>query len=248
MTAENAAMLTPGAGRLRALIIDHERSLTGLIASHLKREEFVVHVSHDGQDALEAARINDPDIVVLDLARRGLEGLEICRQLRTFSTAHVVMVIARDAGLDTVIGLSGGADDYIAEPFSPRELVTRIRAALRRPRAIELASGVGPGAAKPRRFGALHIDVTRRRVLLDRSEISLTRTEFELLAALSSRPGVAFTRRQLLEAVWGQSGTASTDAVDTHIGHLRRKLGETPDQPNFVRTVRGIGYRMDRAR
>jgi DNA-binding response OmpR family regulator len=244
MTVEHVAALTPGAGRLRALIIDHERSLTGLIASHLTREEFVVQVCYDRADALRAAGINDPDIVVLDMARRSHEGLETFRQLRQFSTAHVVMVLGRNTGRDEVIGLSGGADDYIAEPFSPRELVTRIRATLRRPRTC----GDRPREAQPRTFGALHIDVAGRRVLLAHTQIDLTRIEFELLAVLSSRPGVPFTRRQLLEAVWGGSGSAGPDAVVVHIGHLRRKLGETPQRQNFVRTVPGIGYRMDPVR
>ncbi len=241
MTVEHAAALTPGAGRLRALIIDHERSLTGLIAGHLAREEFVVHVTYDRADALAAARNEDPDVVVLDMARRSNEGLETYRQLRTFSTAHVVMVLGRNAVRGEVIGMSSDADDYIVEPFSPRELVTQIRATLRRPRTTH----VGPRKTKTRTFGTLHIDVAGRRVHLDHSPIDLTRTEFELLAVLSSRPGVPFTRRQLLDAVWGRSGAAGTDAVGVHIGHLRRKLGETPQHQNFVHTVPGIGYRMD---
>jgi len=145
--------------------------------------------------------------------------------------------------MDTIVGLSVGADDYITKPFSPRELVARIRAMLRRPRAVPaVAVAATPTAA--REFGPLSIDVDSRQVFLDGDSISLTRTEFDILAALSSRPGVVWTRRQLIDAVWGEPWVGNDHLVDVHVGHLRRKLGDDAADPRFVFTVRGVGYRM----
>lgn len=236
------------AGAYRALVVDDEVPLAKVVASYLEREHFEVSIAHNGVDALALAREIDPDVVVLDLALPGIDGLEICRQLRAFSDAYVVMLTARDTETDTVIGLSVGADDYVTKPFSPRELVARIRAMLRRPRsAAEPASpDAGPAGAggPPRTFGALTIDVEGREVFLNSEPVMLTRTEFDVLAALSARPGVVFTRRRLLEAVWGDSWVGNEHLVDVHIGHLRRKLGDDAAQPRYVITIRGVGYRM----
>jgi DNA-binding response OmpR family regulator len=187
----------------------------------------------------------DPDVVVLDLALPGIDGIEVCRRLRTFSDAYVVMLTARDTEMDTVIGLSVGADDYITKPFSPRELVARIRAMLRRPRKVPTdTEAEAPDHPPQRRFGALRIDVASRQVFIDDEPIALTRTEFDVLAALSARPGVVFSRRQLLDAVWAQTWVGNEHLVDVHIGHVRRKLGDDPADPRYVLTVRGVGYRM----
>jgi len=168
--------------------------------------------------------------------------VEACRQLRTFSDAYVVMLTARDTEMDTIIGLSVGADDYVTKPFSPRELVARIRAMLRRPRTVSAAT---PTEVVPDRvFGALRIDVAGREVFIDDTPITLTRTEFDVLAALSARPGVVLSRRQLLDTVWAESWVGNEHLVDVHIGHLRRKLGDDPAAPQYVITVRGVGYRM----
>ena len=196
---------------------------------------------------LTLAREIDPDVVVLDLGLPGMDGIEVCRELRTFSDAYVVMLTARSAEVDTIIGLSVGADDYVTKPFSPRELVARIRAMLRRPRKAPVRDTVtraGRTESPPRVFGALRIDVAGREVCLGEAPVMLTRTEFDVLAVLSSRPGMAFNRRQLIEAVWGESWVANEHLVDVHVGHLRRKLGDDPAAPRFVTTVRGIGYRM----
>ncbi|MGZ5378519.1 MAG: winged helix-turn-helix domain-containing protein, partial [Mycobacterium sp.] len=178
----------------------------------------------------------------------GIDGLEVCRQLRTFSDAYVVMLTARDTELDTIVGLSVGADDYVIKPFSPRELVARIRAMLRRPRTaatpINAAAAATIDEPAPRAFGPLSIDVQGRQVFIDDEPVLLTRTEFDILAALSSRPAVVFSRRQLLEAVWGDSWGGNEHLVDVHIGHLRRKLSDDPADPRYVITVRGVGYRM----
>jgi DNA-binding response OmpR family regulator len=226
----------------RALVVDDEVPLASVVASYLEREHFEVSVAHDGQDAVARAREIDPDVVVLDLALPGIDGLEVCRQLRTFSDAYVVMLTARDTEMDTVIGLSVGADDYVTKPFSPRELVARIRAMLRRPRTVSAPAEAD--VVPDRTFGALRIDVAGREVFINDQPIILTRTEFDVLAALSARPGVVFSRRQLLDAVWAESWVGNEHLVDVHIGHLRRKLGDDPAAPRYVMTVRGVGYRM----
>ncbi|MFZ2178592.1 MAG: response regulator transcription factor [Rhodococcus sp. (in: high G+C Gram-positive bacteria)] len=232
----------------RALVIDDERPLAAIVASYLERENFEVAVAYNGVDALAIAREIDPDVVVLDLGLPGMDGIEVCRALRTFSDAYVVMLTARSAEMDTIIGLSVGADDYVTKPFSPRELVARIRAMLRRPRNTSVYEtpppGPGVNEAPPRVFGSLRIDVAGREVHLGEHPVMLTRTEFDVLAALSSRPGMAFSRRQLIEVVWGESWVGNEHLVDVHVGHLRRKLGDDPAAPRYVTTVRGIGYRM----
>ena len=231
-----------GAAGYRALVVDDEVPLANVVASYLEREHFEVSVAHNGHDAISLAREIDPDVVVLDLALPGIDGVEVCRQLRTFSDAYVVMLTARDTEMDTIVGLSVGADDYVTKPFSPRELVARIRAMLRRPRT---ASAPAEAAAVPERvFGALRIDVSGRQVFIGDEPITLTRTEFDVLSALSARPGVVFSRRQLLDAVWTESWIGNEHLVDVHVGHLRRKLGDDPADPRYVITVRGVGYRM----
>ena len=248
-TMDNTPPHSPeSAAGYRALVVDDERPLAAVVASYLEREHFEVAVAYNGVDALALAREIDPDVVVLDLGLPGMDGIEVCRALRTFSDAYVVMLTARNAEVDTIIGLSVGADDYVTKPFSPRELVARIRAMLRRPRkapAYETPpTGPGGSEAPPRVFGALRINVAGREVHLGDRPVVLTRTEFDVLAALSSRPGMAFSRRQLIEAVWGESWVGNEHLVDVHVGHLRRKLGDDPAAPRYVTTVRGVGYRM----
>jgi DNA-binding response OmpR family regulator len=162
--------------------------------------------------------------------------------LRTFSDCYVIMLTARSDELDKLVGLSVGADDYLTKPFSPRELVARVNVMLRRPRAKNAAADAGE--APPRVFGPLNVDVAGREVRIDGRPVSLTRTEFDLLAALSARPRLAFTRRLLIETVWGDDWVGDDHLVDVHIGHLRRKLGDDAAEPRYIRTVRGVGYRM----
>ncbi|AFM17004.1 response regulator with CheY-like receiver domain and winged-helix DNA-binding domain [Mycolicibacterium chubuense NBB4] len=232
----------------RALVVDDEAPLAEVVASYLEREQFDVTVRHSGADALAVARDVDPDVVVLDLGLPGIDGVEVCRQLRTFSDAYVVMLTARDSEVDKIVGLSVGADDYVTKPFSPRELVARIRAMLRRPRTVgapvPVRNARDASAPAPRVFGSLTIDVAGRAVHLDGEPINLTRTEFDILAALSSRPGVVWSRRQLIDAIWGEPWVGNDHLVDVHVGHVRRKLGDDPSNPRFVFTVRGVGYRM----
>jgi DNA-binding response OmpR family regulator len=232
----------PVAGQgIRVLVVDDEVPLAEVVASYLKRETFDVHVAHDGHSALAIAPEVDPDVVILDIGLPGVDGIEVCRQLRVFSDAYVIMLTARDTEVDTIVGLSVGADDYVTKPFSPRELVARVRAVLRRPRRAPTPS---QELSPPRVFGALRINIDGREVNVDETPIMLTRTEFDILAALSSRPGTVLSRRQLLESIWGDSWVGNDNVVDVHVGHLRRKLGDNPTLPRYVTTVRGVGYRM----
>lgn len=229
----------------RALVVDDEVPLAEVVASYLQREQFEAIVADNGVDAIAVARELDPDVVILDLGLPGIDGLEVCRQLRTFSDAYVVMLTARDTEIDTILGLTVGADDYMTKPFSPRELVARIRAMLRRPRAVPITSSAPVLDSAPvRRFELLSIDVAAREVRIDDELILLTRTEFDILEALSGRPGVVLTRRQLLEITRDGPWVGNEHLVDVHIGHLRRKLGDGAARPRYITTVRGVGYRM----
>ncbi|WP_024795007.1 response regulator transcription factor [Tomitella biformata] len=226
------------------MVVEDEASLAMLVASYLERDGFEVAIAGDGHDALNLARQFDPDVVVLDLGLPKLDGVEVCRALRTFSDAYVVMLTARAEEIDTVIGLSVGADDYQTKPFSPRELMARIQAMMRRPRA---RTGAPAGMARPREvrtFGDLSIDIDAREVAVGDATVSLTRTEFNVLAALSRDPSIVLTRTRLIAAVWGPSWVGDEHLVDVHIGHLRRKLGDDATVGRYVRTVRGVGYRM----
>lgn len=234
------------ARQLSALIVDDEPSLVRVVEGFLARDGFEVRTATDGETGLALASEREPDIVVLDLGLPGIDGIEVCRQLRTFSRCYVVMLTARADEIDVLVGLGVGADDYVTKPFSPRELVARIRTLLRRPRSPGTGSPIS-GEPDRRVFGDLAIDPPAREVQVRSDPVALTRTEYELLETLSSRPRVVFTRQQLLDAVW----PGTTDAlpgdehlVDIHIGHLRRKLGDDPRAPRYVLTVRGVGYRM----
>ena len=222
----------------RALVVDDEVELARLVGDYLAREGFAVELAHNGEDALRVAKAASPDVVVVDVMMPGIDGVEVCRRLRTFTDAYVLMLTARAEEVDTLIGLSVGADDYLTKPFSPRELVARVKAMLRRPRQ---AAREEP---QLRRFGELTVDPAAREVIVAGRQIDLTRLEFDLLDVLSARPRVAFTRRQLIEQVWGADWVGNEHIVDVHIAHLRRKLGDDPAAPRFVATVRGVGYRM----
>ncbi len=226
--------------QLRVLVVEDEPDLASVIAAYLRGETFDVDIAGTGPQAVKMAKDLRPDLVVLDIMLPGFDGLEVCRQLRTFTDCYVIMLTARDDEIDKVIGLSVGADDYLVKPFSPRELTARIRAMLRRPRTL----GQESTGQHARLFGALRLDPDARKVWLDDVELNLTRTEFDLLESLTSAPKRAFTRRQLIDAVWGSDWYGDEHIVDVHVGHLRKKLDDDAGSPRFIRTVRGVGYGM----
>jgi DNA-binding response OmpR family regulator len=226
---------------LRALVVDDEPPLVRLVSSYLERDGFQVQAAGDGEQAVELARAWAPEVIVLDLMMPRVDGIEACRQIRTFSDAYIVMLTARAEEVDKLVGLGVGADDYLTKPFSPRELVARIRAMLRRPRA---AAPTAAPATPVRQVGELTVDPAAREVHLRGRPVELTRLEFDLLDALSERPRVVLSRRQLLERVWGPDWYGDEHLVDVHIANLRRKLGDDPRRPRYVLTVRGVGYRM----
>ena len=225
----------------RALVVDDEPALVRAVAAYLTRDGFHVTTAGDGVEALALARREPPDVVVLDVVMPGLDGVEVCRRLRTFSDAYVIMLTARSEEVDTLVGLAAGADDYLTKPFSPRVLLARIRTLLRRPRT---GARAGDGEEPVRRFGALSIDPAPREVRLGGDLVPLTPTEYDLLDALSERPRWAFSRRQLIDRVWGGAWGGDEHLVDVHLAHIRRKLGDDPADPRYVLTVRGVGYRM----
>ncbi|WP_330472911.1 response regulator transcription factor [Terrabacter sp. C0L_2] len=227
-------------GLSRVLVVEDETDLARMVAAYLERAGYDVYVAHDGREAVAQARSIEPEVIVLDLGLPGLDGIEVCRQVRTFSDCYVLMLTARADEVDLLVGLSVGADDYLTKPFSPRELVARVQVVLRRPRGA-VARDEGP---ELRVFGDLSVDTEARRVALAGEPVELTRTEFDLLAALSARPRLAFTRRQIIDAVWDPSWVGDEHIVDVHVAHLRRKLGDDPARPRYVDTVRGVGYRM----
>jgi DNA-binding response OmpR family regulator len=231
----------PAPAALRALVVDDEPPLVRLVSSYLQREGFQVRSAGDGEGAVELARTFQPEVIVLDLMLPRLDGIEACRQIRTFSDAYIVMLTARAEEVDKLVGLGVGADDYLTKPFSPRELVARIRAMLRRPRA---AVATHAPLAPPRQLGELVIDPATREVRLQGRPVELTRLEFDLLEALSERPRVVLSRRQLLEGVWRSDWYGDEHLVDVHIANLRRKLGDDPRRPRWILTVRGVGYRL----
>jgi DNA-binding response OmpR family regulator len=222
-------------GRLCALVVDDEPGLVEIVSAYLEREGFEVAVAQDGERAVELARSLNPDVIVLDLMLPGIDGIEACRQIREFSDAYVVMLTAKSEEHEKIVGLTSGADDYLTKPFSPGELVARIRAMLRRPRAA---------APELRRFGRLEIDAAARELKLDGLLVELTKLEFDLIDALSENPRLVLSRAQLLERVWGPRWFGDDHVVDVHVANLRQKLGDDPRAPRFVRTVRGVGYRM----
>ncbi len=222
----------------RILIADDERELRDMLRAYLTAEGFAVQEAGDGPATLEEVRRREPDLVLLDVGLPGLDGFEVLRQLRTTSSVPVIMVTARAEEVDRVVGLTVGADDYVTKPFSPRELVARIRAVLRRGRT-------GPGSNdETLRFPGLVVDAARREVTVDGRPVELTTLEFDLLRTLASAPGRVLTRNQLMERVWGWDFVGVDRVVDVHISNLRKALGDDPAAPRFIATVRGVGYKF----
>ncbi|MDA8296906.1 MAG: response regulator transcription factor [Actinomycetota bacterium] len=220
------------------LLVDDEDKIRQVARAYLEADGFVVLEAATGEAALAAAERLPPDVIVLDLMLPGLDGLEVLRRLRERSSVYVIVLSARTEEVDKLLGLSLGADDYVTKPFSPRELSARVRAVLRRRRQ---PSG---GEEEIIELGALHIDRGRREVRRDGQPIVLSALEFDLLCALASSPGRVFTRRQLLEQVWGYDFFGDERVVDVHISSLRRALGDDAEAPQAIGTVRGVGYRL----
>ncbi|MFI7742109.1 response regulator [Kocuria rhizosphaericola] len=236
-------MSSPPTGRV--LVVDDEVDLAQLVAGYLRKAGLEVAVRHDGAEAVAVVQDFAPDVLVLDLGLPGIDGIEVCRQVRTLSDCHVLMLTARDDEVDKIVGLSVGADDYVTKPFSPRELVARVQAMLRRART---QPGSAPPAGHRLVIGDLVVDEDSRQVHLAGEPVVLTRIEFDLLAALAARPQLVLSRRQLVEMVWDTAWTGDAHLVDVHIGRIRKKLGDEAASPRFIHTIRGIGYRMDTGR
>jgi DNA-binding response OmpR family regulator len=226
----------------RILVVDDEPPIVELLTGYLEREGWLVRSAPDGPTGLEEVQGFDPDVVVLDVMLPGIDGVEVCRRLRTFSDAYVLMLTARGEEIDRIMGLTVGADDYLVKPFSPREVVARVKAMLRRPR---VQGAVSAGAPPVRSVPAgLEIDEGRRLVRVDGNAVELTALEFNLLALLAREPGIVAPRQMLLDSLWGPEFVGDDHLVDVHIANLRRKLGDEPASPRFVETVRGVGYRV----
>lgn len=226
MAPPNPPPLAPGAQRI--LVVEDEATIAEAIASRFRSEGFEVDVVNDGLEAVDRAGQVLPDLVILDLNLPGLDGLEVCRQIQAVRRVPVVMLTARDDETDLLVGLGMGADDYLTKPFSPRELVARVRAVLRR-------TAEAPGPSLDR--ADLRIDPALRKVLYNDNEVHLTPTEFDLLATLAEAGGSVFSRQQLLVKVWGYRDGSGARTVDSHVRSIRRKLHD-----GVIRTVHGIGY------
>ncbi|WP_063775502.1 response regulator transcription factor [Actinoplanes rectilineatus] len=225
---------TPSRGLV--LVVEDERPIADLVRLYLSREGFGVQVEHDGIAGLAAARRLRPVVCILDIALPGMDGTEVCRRLRADDDwTPVVFLTARDDEVDRIVGLELGGDDYVTKPFSPRELVTRVKALLRR-------AAVTAASERVRTLGPLTLDPERRTAAVEGRPLMLTATEFDLLAHLLGRPGRVFTREELLAAVWGYASHAGTRTVDVHVAQVRAKLGEASA---VIRTVRGVGYTAD---
>jgi DNA-binding response OmpR family regulator len=221
----------------RILIVDDEPKIVRLVADYLEDGGFSVLTARTGDEALMRVRTDAPDLVVLDLGLPGLDGLDVTRAIRRNGELPIIMLTARDDETDRIIGLELGADDYVTKPFSPRELVARVRAVLRR------HSGAG-GESEVLRIGDLELDLPRMRVTRDGSPVDLTATEFSMLSHMARQPGRVFTRSQLLDAIHGVAFESYERAIDAHVKNIRRKLEPDPRAPRYLLTVYGVGYRL----
>lgn len=232
---------------VKVLLVDDEKNILELVRYNLEKEGYLVLTAMEGDAAIALARKELPDLIVLDVMLPGMSGLEVCRNLHLDDATKnipVIMLSARAGEVDRVIGLEIGADDYVTKPFSPRELVARVKARLRRARLEEMSKEERAGRAARLDFGRLVIDEERFAVYIDGKNQELTPTEFELLRLMASQPGRVFTREQLLEQVWGYDFAGDSRTVDVHIRHIRQKLEDLPDGAALIETVRGVGYRF----
>ena len=220
----------------RILVVDDERSILELVTAYLAKEGYEVLTAEDGPSGLKAARTFKPDLIVLDIMLPGIDGIELLQQLRRESDVYTIMLTAKSEEIDKIVGLSVGADDYVTKPFSPRELVARVKAALRRLQTnqMDLETSL-------LNFQHVRIDLGSHRVWIDEEPVELTGTEFDIVKVLAQHPHRVLSREQILEQVWGGSFYGEERVVDVHIGHIRQKLG----RPELIQTVRGVGYRFE---
>jgi two-component system alkaline phosphatase synthesis response regulator PhoP len=222
----------------RILAVDDEENITSVVKAYLENEGFEVATAADGNSAFNLCRTWKPDLVVLDIMLPGLDGIEVLRRIRHESDIYVLILTARSEEVDKIVGLSVGADDYLTKPFSPRELVARVKAILRRGRDHDTQGQVLS-------FDHIRIDPPRRQVWLNRELIELTPIEFDILHALATYPAMVFSRHRLLEKVWGTDYYGEERVVDVHIGLLRKKLRDDSAHQEFIKTVRGVGYKFE---
>jgi two-component system alkaline phosphatase synthesis response regulator PhoP len=219
----------------KILVVDDEPGILNLVTSYLQREGYEYHTAADGEAGLQAARVFKPDLIVLDIMLPGLDGLEVLSRLRRESSVYVILLTAKTEETDKIVGLSVGADDYLTKPFSPRELVARIKAGLRR-----LQHNAGPEEGDVLSFRRVRLDAAARKVWVEDEPVELTATEFDLLQTLAEHRGMVLSREQLLDKVWGSDFFGEIRVVDVHLGHVRQKLGV-----DVIETVRGVGYRFE---
>ena len=222
------------------LVVDDEPSIVEVVSLYLNRAGYQVIVAHDGRTALDLLTHRRPDLVVLDLMLPGVDGLEITRRVRAEGDTPIIMLTARRAETDRILGLEMGADDYVVKPFSPQELVSRVRAVLRRVRASP-----SPQTGAVLEYDAIRIDPATRLVTVNGREVSLTAKEFDLLYLLAGHPRQVFNRTQLLDRVWGQTAYLDPSTVTVHVRRLREKLEEDPGNPRYIHTVWGVGYKFE---
>ena len=223
----------------RILVVDDEPAIVDAVSYALRREGFEVDAVGDGVEALERARAESYDVLVLDLLLPGMPGLDVCRALRLESDVPILMLTARDAEVDRVVGLELGADDYVTKPFSVAELVSRVRAIVRR---RELDRSPARGAVV--RAGALELDLVRHRARIDGREVEVTPSELSILSLLAAEPDRVFSRREIMQHLWNSTYVGDERACDIHVSNLRRKIERDPSQPERLVTVRGVGYRL----
>jgi DNA-binding response OmpR family regulator len=222
----------------RVLVVDDEPHIRTVLRGYLEADGFAVSEAGDGETAVQEVRRDPPDLVLLDVVLPSMDGLEVLRQLRSFTDVYVILVTARTEEVDKLVGLGVGADDYITKPFSPREVAARVKAVLRRDR------GARETPAAVLRFEGLTIDKDAREVRSDGTVVNLSALEFDVLTALAETPGRVFSRRQLLEGVWGYDFYGDERVVDVHIRGLRARLGDDAASPRLIATVRGVGYKF----
>jgi len=219
------------------LLVEDDENFREVLSYSLRREGYEVREARDGQEALTNARENTPDLIVLDVMLPGLDGFSICRILRAEMETPIILLTARMGEMDKIVGLESGADDYVTKPFSTGELVARIRAVMRRARPSQSGLVIEQGP--------LRLNLERRRAYRQERELTLSPKEFDLLAELMRHPGIALSRDTLMDRVWGYDFMGDTRTVDVHIRWLREKIEEEPSNPNYIQTVRGVGYRFE---